>query len=437
MADDEIVAWMRAPASALDKASPLSLIAGDEFTRVAESAEQLTARRLTPFEPDLLPANAAANPEPEPLAASPEGRAFVSYVRDDADRMDAICAQLHAAGVTLWRDLENLVPGTRWRQSIRDAIRSGGAFIAFFSASSERRDRSYMRAEILEAAEELRTRPRDRPWFIPVRLDRCEMPALEIGGGEVLSDLHYIDVFDPGDGAAIARLVLAINTAMLRPDVQAQTAPDRASPSEAGRVSDRPDIAESKAVELPPADSAPGGAAASSLDDIAESRDGVDVVEAVELPPADSAVEAAPSSGPLDDIPESRDGVDAVEAVELPPADSAAGGEDSASDVEAGPSREPDVTASGACSARVPLDDVAGGALGDVDATSATWANADHSILLARPEKPARPSCEVCGVELTGSEIEEAEEADYPLMCMPHAMDLLPIRTTPPEDEPD
>jgi hypothetical protein len=87
--------------------------------------------------------------------------------------------------VPLWRDVDDLVGGSRWRDETGRAIRVGSAFIAMFSTKSEIRDSSYMRDELVEAAEELR-RQRDRPWFIPVRLDACNPPPLNLGAGERL-----------------------------------------------------------------------------------------------------------------------------------------------------------------------------------------------------------------------------------------------------------
>ncbi len=51
-----------------------------------------------------------------------------------------------------------------------------------------------MNAELTLAIEELRQRQRDRSWFIPVLLSGAEPPDLEIGGGETLRDLQWVDL---------------------------------------------------------------------------------------------------------------------------------------------------------------------------------------------------------------------------------------------------
>ncbi len=49
-----------------------------------------------------------------------------------------------------------------------------------------------MNEELTVAIEELRLRPTDRAWFIPVLLDDCEVPDRSIGAGETLRTLQWI-----------------------------------------------------------------------------------------------------------------------------------------------------------------------------------------------------------------------------------------------------
>jgi hypothetical protein len=52
-----------------------------------------------------------------------------------------------------------------------------------------------MREELLIAIEELRQRPFDSGWFLPVLLSPCEVPELAIGAGRTLSDLQFIRLY--------------------------------------------------------------------------------------------------------------------------------------------------------------------------------------------------------------------------------------------------
>jgi hypothetical protein len=51
-----------------------------------------------------------------------------------------------------------------------------------------------MNEELLIAIEELRLRPRDRRWFLPVTLGSCIIPDYPIGATETLQDIHHIDL---------------------------------------------------------------------------------------------------------------------------------------------------------------------------------------------------------------------------------------------------
>jgi hypothetical protein len=145
--------------------------------------------------------------------ASGRGHVFVSYVREDSEIVDWLCSRLEGAGVRTWRDTDQLLPGEDWKAAVRGAIRRGVGFIACFSSNSEARDRSYMREELIIAIEELRQRPSNSGWFLPVLLSPCEVPELTIGAGRTLRDLQFLRLYsDREDGLhillrAIDRLV--------------------------------------------------------------------------------------------------------------------------------------------------------------------------------------------------------------------------------------
>ena len=50
------------------------------------------------------------------------GRAFISYVREDARRVDQLQQALETAGIPVWRDTADLWPGEDWQAKIRQAI---------------------------------------------------------------------------------------------------------------------------------------------------------------------------------------------------------------------------------------------------------------------------------------------------------------------------
>lgn len=119
---------------------------------------------------------------------------FISYVREDAQVVERLANELERHGLTVWLDRNKIAPGTRWREAIRDAIRSGDLFFACFSRASGARERLYMNEELTLAIAELRQRPSDRTWFIPILLEGGEVPQRSISADETLRDLQWVDL---------------------------------------------------------------------------------------------------------------------------------------------------------------------------------------------------------------------------------------------------
>ena len=143
--------------------------------------------------------------------ASVAGHAFISYVREDSRQVDRLQQTLEDAGVPVWRDTADLWPGEDWRVKIRRAITDNAlVFIACFSQASISRHKSYQNEELVLAIEEMRLRPPDDPWLIPVRLSECEIPDREIGAGRRLTSIQRADLFGDRTDEGTERLVAAI-----------------------------------------------------------------------------------------------------------------------------------------------------------------------------------------------------------------------------------
>jgi hypothetical protein len=140
------------------------------------------------------------------------GHAFLSYVHENSDKVDWLQQVLQAAGVQVWRDTENLWPGEDWRARIRQAITQDAlAFVACFSRDSTSRSVSYMNEELLLAVDQLRLRRPDEPWLIPVRLDDCVIPEINLGGGRTLASIQHADLFGTNLDEAARRLVASVS----------------------------------------------------------------------------------------------------------------------------------------------------------------------------------------------------------------------------------
>ena len=119
---------------------------------------------------------------------------FISYVSENREEVNKLHQTLTSHGIKVWSDWQDLNPGDPFELVIRNAIRGGDFFIACFSKEYEARGKTYMNKELMLAIEELHQRPTNKVWFIPVKLNECEIPDIDIGLGESLYDLHYADL---------------------------------------------------------------------------------------------------------------------------------------------------------------------------------------------------------------------------------------------------
>jgi hypothetical protein len=120
---------------------------------------------------------------------------FISYVQEDRSQVEMLREQLEAFDVPVWLDKYELKPGVRWKDAIRKAIGTGNFFIACFSEAYINRSKTYMNEELTLAIEELRLRPSNQSWFLPVKLSNCEIPDRNIGAGETLKSFQWVDLW--------------------------------------------------------------------------------------------------------------------------------------------------------------------------------------------------------------------------------------------------
>lgn len=146
------------------------------------------------------------------------GHAFISYVHEDAGRVDDLQHALEAAGVPVWRDTGSLFPGQDWRAVIRHAISDDAlVFLACFSTNSEIRRKSYQNEELVLATDQIRLRRPGVSWLIPIRFDDCQIPDLDIGAGRTLASLQQADLFGPHHKQSATRLITAVQNILGRP----------------------------------------------------------------------------------------------------------------------------------------------------------------------------------------------------------------------------
>ncbi len=146
------------------------------------------------------------------------GHVFISYVREDSAEVDRLQQVLEGAGLQTWRDTAQLWPGQDWRGEIRRAIADEAlVFLACFSRSSGNRAASYQNEELTQAIEQLRLRPADSSWLIPVRFDDCKIPDRDLGSGRTLASIQRADLFGDSYDQKAGRLAEAIRRVLKVP----------------------------------------------------------------------------------------------------------------------------------------------------------------------------------------------------------------------------
>ena len=99
--------------------------------------------------------------------ANRDGPVFLSYARSDFAVCEQIKTALETAGITCWRDTDNIEPGEKWLECLPEALRNARAMIVLWSQASEQS--AYMEREF-HLAEELKLR------IIPVNIDNQALP---------------------------------------------------------------------------------------------------------------------------------------------------------------------------------------------------------------------------------------------------------------------
>jgi nucleoside phosphorylase len=148
---------------------------------------------------------------PSPTGDVPASHVFLSYSPEDTAAVDRLQSALESAAVKVWRDTSDLLPGQDLRSTIRQAVTDDAfVFIACFSIAGLAHAKSRQNEELTLAIEEVRQRRIDQPWLIPVRLDDCQIPDRDIGGGRTMRSLVRIDLFGPKIADQTQRLVKSV-----------------------------------------------------------------------------------------------------------------------------------------------------------------------------------------------------------------------------------
>jgi outer membrane protein assembly factor BamB len=166
---------------------------------------------------------------------------FLSYAREDEEKVDQLYQQLSAAGFKPWMDKRDILPGERWKSSIPRAIRQSDFFMACLSKKSVSK-RGLLQREIRGALDIWQEKLEDDIYLIPVRLEDCPVP-------ESLCDFQWVDLFEE---QGWTRLVRAIQVGMERRVETIRPAVQEPPPSESDSFQEKP--SSDAGIAIPPSD---------------------------------------------------------------------------------------------------------------------------------------------------------------------------------------
>jgi hypothetical protein len=135
-------------------------------------------------------------------------RVFLAYVEEDLAAVRGLFEDFLAAGFDPWLDKEKLLPGQNWPRAIERAIRLADFFVACFSRRAVSKTGGFQ-SELRYALDCAARLPLDDVYFIPLRLEECELPE------RIASQTQYADLF-PDREAGVARVVASIRRQMRR-----------------------------------------------------------------------------------------------------------------------------------------------------------------------------------------------------------------------------
>jgi len=134
-------------------------------------------------------------------------RIFLAHASEDKELVRMIYSKLVSTGFQPWLDEVDLQPGQNWRTEIPKAIRKSEIFIACLSQRSVQKQ-GYVQKEFRLALDTYAEKPTDTVYLIPLKLEDCEIPDLQLPHlGVNLRDIHWLDFWKPG---AFDRLITVI-----------------------------------------------------------------------------------------------------------------------------------------------------------------------------------------------------------------------------------
>jgi hypothetical protein len=164
-------------------------ILSEEFERIVISEERnLVGKRLTYLDIDAAQSSAVRKNIQHVLSDKVVPRSvFISYAREDLLVAKKIFKRLSKRGHKPWLDEFSLKKGADWEYEVRKAIKDSEFFVLLLSKTAVAKT-GFVQIEVHEATKQQLRRPEGTIFFIPVRLEECEVPSM-------VAKYNYLDLF--------------------------------------------------------------------------------------------------------------------------------------------------------------------------------------------------------------------------------------------------
>ncbi|HEX6903991.1 MAG TPA: toll/interleukin-1 receptor domain-containing protein [Thermoanaerobaculia bacterium] len=108
-----------------------------------------------------------------PTNSETDLKVFLSYAREDLPVAEMLYADLQRAGVNVWMDVYDILPGQKWEDEIQRAMETATHYLLLLSAKSVSK-RGFVQREVKKALVFAEEFPDSQICLIPVLLSRCQ-----------------------------------------------------------------------------------------------------------------------------------------------------------------------------------------------------------------------------------------------------------------------
>lgn len=115
-------------------------------------------------------------------------RIFIIYAREDINEARKLCQDLKDRGFNPWLDVEEIVPGEVWRESVLTALEKSTVALVLISENMNTK-RGFAQKEVKAALDVLQEREKGKSPVIPIRLTNTTVP-------KILAHIQRVDLFE-------------------------------------------------------------------------------------------------------------------------------------------------------------------------------------------------------------------------------------------------